>query len=542
MPPLGTAERKKDRPGEIGEASKDKAEALSPIQEMSNEEWSSPEAEASTPSPISSGKVGGVGGGERRAAGLPMIAAIRKAPGNGNGGGGRHEDFVGRGIAATSGASSTEISPDEPHAILPAASAEVSAMMRQPDRQEQQQHDSNSVLGKRVSNPPKLLLSPILGPTGDDSSDEDSVGSPPILPSGRSGTGAAATGSALLGNISNTSGSNAAAARGDCRGGGGGGGVRGRSNRRCAKGGGKGRSRSSASSGGREGNEGQRRRSRSVGGAGPSTCRRIQPSLPSRSAGVGGQSTVDELLLDATKELSFEFLQYAAVNPSKAARVFLDGRVHSPDVIDKIAEKLSSEPFRLFAEADPKNAAEMLLLVEISASSPGAAPMQQQSEPRMSVAGEGMGAASRTKSNLSASNVGSGNKSEVIAKQGLDQERLLRQQFNASRRVYDEQGRITQPGPYDFVLGKGNGSTDHPGNKFLRAVATLNGPRYRQLQKSRGKSIYKGNHPWVKNLMGVIERKGGDFLEKKGKSHFDIVERPAKFYDTAGRLLRDGGR
>lgn len=227
------------------------------------------------------------------------------------------------------------------------------------------------------------------------------------------------------------------------------------------------------------------------------------------------------MILDAAKELSFEFLQYAAVNPNKAARVFLDGRDHSPAVVDKIAEKLSSEPFRLFAEADPKNAAEMLLLVQIAtASTPGAVPMQQ-------------GAAFRT--------IVSGNKSEVAAMP--DQERHQQKQFNASRRVHDEKGRITKPGPYDFVLGKGPRNTNHPGNIFFRAVAAKASPRYRQLQQSLGNAIYRSEkkHPMVKNLMNVNNRKGGAFLERK-KDHFVLAEMPDTFYETSRQLLNKSGR
>lgn len=350
-----------------------KPKKLSPIQEMSNEEWSSPEAEAPMPSPVRGKRLGVTSLSKTRPGTSVRFGGVGKAPDSANGGHRGNNSDRGR-IAE----------PNEPRAILSVASAGSSAKVQHSDVRQQKQQQR------------------------------------------------------------------------------------------------------------------QKQAQHSVCDAGPAS-RRNQTSLPSRPAGVGNHITNDELIDNAARELSFEFLQYAAVNPRKAARAFLEGRNQSPAVTEKIAEKLSSEPFRLFAGADPKNAAEMLLLVEISSSTPGSVPMQQQSEP------------------------GSGNKIEVWAKadQGRGQQQ---QQSNALRRVYDEDERIIKPGPYDVVLGQGK--WNYPGNAFVRDMANVLRPSYQVIQKRRKdrKNGDKDQHPLILKLVSIVmDEEGGRVLEKK-QDHFVFAE------------------
>ena len=505
----GKSERKSDRPAE---KAKEKTKKLSPIQEMSNEEVSSPEAEAPTPSPIirrrrldsfgaRPGSIGRVG--------APGLTRISKAPGNSNSdsdngsnsnngnGGGRHGDNVGRGRIA--GTSSMAGPLDDPRAILPAASAGASAggaaaaTIPQPDRQQQlqqqlqqqqkkkqqqqaQPHDRNGGLGKRVSNPPKRLLSPVLGPTGDDSShsDEDSIRSPsipPVPPSGRA-TGTDATG--VLGNISSSS--NIAAAQGDGRAFGRGAGEgRGRTGRDCVK-----------------GSRGRRR---------SASC----PSTGNRTISGGDRSIrsgVDVGPAQATNETEEPM---AAV----PCQVHFDIPVELPShaVVGRPLQMQVPLEFELPPGARPGMTVTVRVAALLAPNTPTplvltgeVLPLPRDTEPEFE---QPLGDI-----------VGDGN-SDV-----------------------DAPAIIETPGPYDIVVGKGNRADRYPGGRFLLKVIHLLQPSYNAIQDHR-RNGDTNKVPLVLNLVSVVmDRKGGCVLEKKG-DHFVLAKNDREtLYQFIGKQIR----
>ena len=478
----GKSERKSDRPVE---KAKDRAKKLSPIQEMSNEEWSSPDAEAEVPSPIIRGRrldSFDARPGSSGRVGAPGLSRICKAPGNSNSGnsngGGRHGDNVGRGRIA--GTSSIAGPLDDPRAILPAASAGAPAATIPQQKKQQKtpfEHDSNGGLGKRVSNPPKRLLSPILGPTVDDStdSDEDSIRSPsipPVPPSGRA-TGTNATG--VLGNISSSN--NIAAAQGDGRGiGRGGGEGRGRTGRDCAK-----------SSRGR-------RRSRSCPSTGNRTISGGDRNIRS-GVDVGPAQATNETSKEPTAAMPFQVHFDIPVElPSHAfAGRPLQMQVPLEFELPQGARPGMTVTVRVAALLAPNTPTPLVLTGEVL-------PLPRDTEPESE---QPLGDI-----------VGDGN-SDV-----------------------DAPAIIETPGPYDIVVGKGIRADRYPGGRFLLKVIHLLQPSYFAIQAHR-RNGDTNKVPLVLNLVSVVmDRKGGCVLEKKG-DHFVLAKNDREtLYQFIGKQIR----
>ena len=321
-------------------------------------------------------------------------------------------------------------------------------MMRQPDRQQQQLqkkkekkqqqqaqlHDRYGGLGKRMSNPPKLLLSsPILGPTGDDSSHSIRI---------------------------------------------------------------QGRSRSSPSSSGRD------RRSRSDGDAGAETADRLTAvkdplDILYRQARVeipcvlpSDASEGDTLVIPAGHfPLQVPVVCYlpSYVKPGMTVLVrfqLLTGAQLPSHVAGQIMPFLSRDP-EPKPEPEPEPEPE-----------PVVAPQQKSGR------GKGLGTTVRAQSNE-----GCGKKMKLSKNP----------KSNASGRVVGEDGRITEPGPYDYVGREtGAGSKNFHGNTFFKNLANSLISDYKA--QAHGSRSYLP-HALTQEIMF---RRGGAFLTKVADRHYEV--------------------